>query len=98
MVTLTQCGFLKCVNVKGSIDGEYQSTNTLQAQIMIDISCTPGWIKTIIHQICIILGFQNNLDEGSVSYDFIFCVYTLLLCRGCIARLGSSGDLSNNVG
>ncbi len=26
-----------------------ECTDTLQRQIMIDISCTPGWIKTILN-------------------------------------------------
>ncbi len=39
-VALTWCGH-----------GLYWATDTLEAQIMIDISYTPGWIKTIFRQV-----------------------------------------------
>ncbi len=42
--------FMKCVNVKDSFDVvmvNIPSTDTLKAQIMIDISSTPGWITTL---------------------------------------------------
>ncbi len=32
--------------------GQYGSTDTLEAQIIIDISCMPGWMNTIVHQVC----------------------------------------------
>ncbi len=60
---------LKCVNLKGSIGMVMVNTALLTLYkhkvLKIDTSCSPGWIKIIVRQVCT-RGFQFGVMHGAV--------------------------------
>ncbi len=51
------------------------TSDTLQAQIMVNILCMPGWIKTIGHQVCNRRWFEPMLSaihKGAILYNLLY--------------------------